>query len=344
MSVLSKIRVLLPRRSFLSCFVATAAGFFWMLLACSTAFGVILSAGNDSSTNLTAASLFSATGAGGPGDPSAPGFNNVGVSSTGNASITYLSNGWAITAAHVTVSGSVQFNSVNYTVGETVQLGSADLQMVHLSSANPYPNLPAITSAQISTSAPTGQVTMIGNGLNSGPQLYWSVNVIPSPWQWTATGAPSGPPPVGVLDLSGFDPAGGHQIRWGQNTAVSGPDVIAPGGSQYQTEAFKTQFASTGNDAAASNGDSGGAAFSLVNGSWQLSGIMLAYDTQTYSGEAAGTELFGDYTYLADLSQYSSQIAATLAIVPEPASMGLALSAATLLGLYALRRRRARMN
>src|ERR1700682_4496186 len=35
-----------------------------------------------------------------------PGFSYVGISSTGGASVTYLGNGWCLTASHVTTSNN----------------------------------------------------------------------------------------------------------------------------------------------------------------------------------------------------------------------------------------------
>ncbi len=336
-------------RSFLRAWGACALAFGLVAAWGAPAQAVILASGNG---NTSAASLFTSggfgSGAGGPGDPTAPGYGNVGRSSTGNASITYLSNGWAITADHVTISGSVSFGGTAYTVGETQHIGSTDLLMVHLSSANPYPSLPAITPAMIGSSTPSGQVIMIGNGVSTtGAQQYWTANETnPSNWVWTQNAGPPGSP--GPDDYTGFAENTNHVIRWGQNTVatytgMSGPftDFLVNDGT-HQTIAFTTLWGNqdgtgiSSNPAQASNGDSGGPVFSFVGGQWVLSGMMI--DISGLSNQPI--EFFGDTTYMADLSQYQSQIAAIMA-TPEPASATLALLAASLLAVHAWRRRTA---
>src|SRR6478672_6068353 len=115
-----------------------------LLLACPPAHAVIVTSGNG---NTDAASLLAA---GGPGDPSLPGFANVG--STGTASAVYLQNRWVITANHVSLGSSVSFGGVPYTIDPTtiVQLVNTDgitptdLKLFRLTTD---PGLPAITSS-----------------------------------------------------------------------------------------------------------------------------------------------------------------------------------------------------
>ncbi len=67
-----------------------------------------------------------------------------------------------------------------------------------------------------------------------------------------------------------------------------------------------------GNNAmVAADGDSGGGVFYKNGGTWQLAGIMLA--VATYSDQPVNAAVFGDETYFADLSTYSSQIAGIMA-------------------------------
>jgi hypothetical protein len=83
-------------------------------------------------------------------------------------------------------------------------------------------------------------------------------------------------------------------------------------------------------------GDSGGGVFSYNGTSWQLSGILLAHDNlSTVSGNVA---VFGyTDTYMADLSQYQSQITQ---ITPEPSSIALLLAGGAV--FWTCRRLRAR--
>ncbi len=343
------------------CAVMVLAALCHAVCLCSTAPAVILGiSGDDSTTNITASSLFSYSGtgggAGGPGDPTAPGFNNVGKSSTGQASVTYLGNGWAITAAHVTISGSVQFNSTSYSVGQTVQVGTSDLELIHLSASSPYPNLPSIGPSLIPSSTPAAAtpLIMIGNGLNSGGEKYWVYNGNTSPGTWTASGPTTGPGDFlnGFFNYQGYeaDPDGPHTIRWGTNSVQSHADSTMNG-----TQVFTTAFGLSGGwwgtttspfEAQATTGDSGGAVFAQVNGQWLLAGIMLgASYSYLQTGEPdpnpPNDPLFETTTQteIADLSQYGSQIAAIMA-APEPTSFALALSAASLLVIRAWRRRR----
>ncbi len=212
------------------------------------------------------------------------------------------------------------------------------------------PNIAGISPSQISTSTPTGSVFMIGNGLNACAQQYWSVDITGTTWQWTQLGsAPSGTAPDGTEYYSGFTPSGGHQVRWGENVVSSTNPFVVQDGS-YRTLSFSTTF-DIGNptfnnetytaqtpltyEAQASNGDSGGAVFSNVGGQWILSGIMTDLGGNE-NNPPAGAELFGDMTFIADLSLYHDQIAALM--VPEPATSTLALVAVLLLAARRLRR------
>ena len=64
---------------------------------------------------------------------------------------------------------------------------------------------------------------------------------------------------------------------------------------------------------------------------WELSGVMLTVGN--LDGQPIETAVFGDQTFIADLSQYRSQI---LVVIPEPSSALLLLAGTLLLN----RRRR----
>ncbi len=359
--------------------VGLMAAAVWLAIP-SMARAVIVSSGNG---NTTGASL---TAAGGPGNPAQPGFSNVGVSSSGGSSITYLGNGWAITSGHVPINASpVRFGSTFYNVDQSsityLQNPAwlvamypnnqvADLKMFRLTSD---PGLPNITGSLLNTATPSGRVVMIGNGrsitpTNAPAQEYWNVNKSnPNSWVWTATGAPGSP---GPNDYSGFDFNTGNTIRWGENTVVPGSDVLVntttgPNNAQLSAIAFRTIFDSNvyptlgslpndptysannalASEAQATTGDSGGGVFVQVGGQWKLTGIMVAASSGGLSNEPGTpwTALYGDTTYITDLSYYRDQILAIA--VPEPSSTVLmvqgGLTLAMLLAL-GVRLRRAR--
>jgi hypothetical protein len=159
------------------------------------------------------------------------------------------------------------------------------------------PNLPSVTIG--STSPAVGwQVTMIGNGRDRNPsEAYWTS-------AWLPATSPS--------PYAGYIWAATNNMRWGTNVISL---VGMPEGIGFNSEtAFATQF--TGNtpyDAQGSSGDSGGAVFHQDgSGQWTLAGIMFAVNCLV--GQPAGTSVFGDTTYSADLSVYRSEIYHTMAI------------------------------
>ncbi|MBI3839111.1 MAG: hypothetical protein HY288_14420 [Planctomycetia bacterium] len=330
-----------------------------LVLSChlvNIALAVVLPSGNG---NTSDASLQSALQS--AGEPSLPFFGNIGLSSTGNASVTYLGNRWAITAGHETIAnvvpnapGGVSFGGNHFNVDESTITylnninadGSlADLKLFRLTSD---PGLPAIAPALISSTAPTGLQIMIGNGrnldLSPGAQQFWNVDMSQTTWQWTSESQPLTP---GPNDFSGFNITGGQIIRWGQDN-VEGPYRFVHTADDSQNHPLKVQGYTTKLDdaiytgtaplpseAGGSNGDSGGGVFALVNGQWQLSGIMVV--VFLLNNQPTLTSVFGEQTFIADLRQYRDEI---LTIVPEPSSLVPAATAAAVLVLF--RRRKAR--
>jgi hypothetical protein len=287
-------------------------------LLCDSAFAVLIRSGNG---NTTA-----------PADD--PGFANVGKSSTGNASVTYLGNRWVLTANHVTINGPVffdpdhdgSFTSFNVDFSTKVQIGTADLQLFRLTTD---PGLPALN---IATSSPVvgDPLIMVGNGLDQGTQRFWTTTGAGAGTVWTEN------PPPGPGNRSGFDEVGGHTLRWGQNS----PNLVnlSDGATSY----FKTKFDDANytipgfaDEAQATNGDSGGGVFQKVAGQWVLAGLIFEAE-DVLPNEPGSESVFGDASRIVDLAKYRSQILALA--VPEPASIGLTLAGAA--GLFLIARRR----
>ncbi|MBI2826487.1 MAG: Ig-like domain-containing protein, partial [Planctomycetia bacterium] len=248
--------------------------------------------------------------AGGTGDgnttapPDDPGFANVGTRGSGTG--IYLGNGWVLTANHVSA-GGVLFNDVwyNAVAGTTVQLTNpagagwtqyTDLILYRIDASPGLPSL-AIGSAP---PAVGWNVTMIGHGRDRQPSEAY----------WTSAWAPSATPST----YDGYIWAATQSIRWGTNTIDT---VNVPQGVQTNSElAFTTSFtANTPNEAQGASGDSGGAVFhkNASTGNWELVGVMFAIST--YAGQPFGTSVFGNTTYIADLSVYRDQILQTVGAV-----------------------------
>ena len=298
--------------------------FLGLVACCQSAEAVVIATGGPNNTAL-----------GGPQN-----FNNVGT--LNGASAIYLTNGWVLTANHVSSSlpASVNFGGTSY----ATQAGSfhrltnsgplstfTDIVLFRLSAP---PALPGVT---ISNSTPTvaSQVTMIGNGrTQQSTPTYWNRTVVAgnSNDTWVETTEP-------LSNISGFRTTATNEVRWGLNAVdannfyINVGSVLAP----VDVVSFSTQFDSgISQEAQAVVGDSGGAVFSNNAGSWELSGMMFAVSTYETQPGGAETAVFGVQTAIADLSYYRAEI---LTIIPEPSACALALLGASTL----LLRRRSRV-
>jgi hypothetical protein len=93
-------------------------------------------------------------------------------------------------------------------------------------------------------------------------------------------------------------------LRWGTN-AVAGTDQWISSDSRDVLTTWMTfEFADGTAEARAVAGDFGGAVFAKHGGQWQLAGIVVA--AEGYSGQPSPelTAVFGNETFMADLSYY----------------------------------------
>jgi hypothetical protein len=263
-----------------------------------------------------------------------PGWNNVGYRGIGTG--VYVGNQWVLTASHVW-SGSIVLGGGTYTLdpgsevaltndGEPGKSTYTDLVLYRLTSD---PGLPSLSIA-MTTPTNGSAVTLIGAGRDRGAFQTWNVNTGTLPWIWTSPGTMAG----------GYQQLTSRTMRWGTNeTSGTGWIAYDPGGGVKDVKAVATTFNFTGgpsDEAQAAVGDSGGGMFVKNGATWDLAGIVLTVDA--FSGQPGFTSVYGNSTYMADLSFYRPQIIAV--VVPEPGAMGVAAAGVVaLVGVVARRRR-----
>jgi len=260
---------------------------------------------------------------GGNGNTSAPadnpGWENVGVLGTGTG--IYLGEGWVLTTPQAGA-GAISFSGVSYnaSTGSTVQLannspGKTPLTGLILFRLDSTPqNLPSLALAA-SPPAVGAPVTMVGAGRDRGAFTQWTTNQTATPWTWTEVSSGG--------NAAGYQTLHTRAMRWGTNT-VSANNLWAVShyGSALDVRSFATAFDFNGNpdEAQAVLGDWGGAVFSKNGTAWELAGVM--FSSAGYSGQPSPelTPVFGNESFLADISAYAPQI---LSIVPEPSPLAL---------------------
>jgi hypothetical protein len=263
-----------------------------------------------------------------------PGWLNV--SFRGNGSAVYLGNGWVLTANHTT-GGSMTFNGQTFSEVP----GSA-----FLLSNNDVPDRTATTDLKLLRidGIPTGvsdlpiaattpalgtPVVMIGAGRDRGAFTQWTVNQTTTPWTWTEVSSGG--------NFGGFQTLGTRALRWGTNNVELINQWIFFEGRDVYTMATGFDFEFGTSEAQAVFGDSGGAVFAKNGSQWELAGIMTAVAGFSGQPNPGFTPVFGNATFMADLSFYREQI---VAVVPEPGGAALVVVALGMAGAWAALRRR----
>jgi len=263
-----------------------------------------------------------------------PGWANIGTRGIGSG--VYLGNGWVLTARHNS-SGNFVLSGTTYmmvpgsqvdiqNLGTPDKSTNTDLIMFQI---NGDPGLPALS---IATAAPANgsAVTMIGAGRNRGAFTTWNVNVDTTPYTWTIDSENP--------NAAGYFWGTTRTMRWGTNVISSTGWLNYTIGDNFDVLTLRTTFndsAGYSNEAQAAPGDSGGAVFFKNGSQWELAGIMVV--TDGFSGQPAQTAVFGNQTFMADLSFYRSQI---VVVVPEPGAATLAGVALAACAAWAAGRRR----
>lgn len=249
--------------------------------------------------------------------PADPGWDHVGT--RGSLTAVYLGDGVVITANHVGA-GDLLLGGQSYPAvpGSDVRISNGDATLADLIVYAVHPE-PALPPLAIAASPPPvgGALVLIGFGRNRGSVTSWDSN---------------GPPPPGPI--LGYEWGVGRSVRWGTNQVEFYPPDKVIG-----TYAFTTSFdgGATAHESQGVNGDSGGGVFAYSGTQWELAGLIYAIGE--YGGQPVDISLYGQLTYVIDLSTYRDEIQNVIAL-PEPAA-GL-WPGALLVCLLARRRARSR--
>jgi len=227
-------------------------------------------------------------------------WNNVGYRGGGGG--IYLGNGWAATANHVGM-GDLDLNGNVYrAVGGSQVNITSDLILYRIDGA---PNLPHVT---ISTAAPAykAPVIMIGTGQDHHPErTTWRVEN--GNWVQSDSGS-----------YTGYYTHDSQTKRWGTNnvyrTNVNSGDMTF----------FSTRFDQNASpfEAQGVGYDSGGSVFIKQNGQWVLAGLM--HNVTNHPGQPGQnlSAVYGNQTWMSDLSRYAGQINGLVGAPPISGSTG----------------------
>ena len=267
---------------------------FILFIKTYTSFAVIVS-GGDGTQNTTAP----------VGDQ---GWSYVGRISNKPSSVTYVSNNWFITAHHIKQLDNptaVILNGTTYNIDSSswtrvtnvVSGTDTDLEMFRVTTSVTDVSGTSVVSSRLSNGT---SVTMIGNGYNrEATETSWDKN-------WVEGGTP--------IRYRGYKWGSGTTKRWGSNTIEGSLSAVDDG--YGVTDVLFTDFDNVDGEAQGATYDSGGGVFANN----KLAGIMLFVGTYS-TNQPDYTAVYGNQTYMADLSSYSIQINNTIAI-PEPAVAG----------------------
>lgn len=241
------------------------------------------------------------------------GWSYVGRISSKPSSVTYVSNNWFITAHHIKQLDNptaVILNGTTYNIDSSswtrvtnvVSGTDADLEMFRVTTSVSDVSGTSIVSSRLSNGT---DVTMIGNGYNrEATETSWDRS-------WVEGGTPT--------RYRGYKwgSAFGTSKRWGSNTIEGSQSAVDDG--YGVTDVLFTDFDNVDGEAQGATYDSGGGVFANN----KLAGIMLFVGTYS-TNQPNYTAVYGNQTYMADLSSYSTQINNTIAI-PEPAVISIFL-------------------
>jgi hypothetical protein len=312
--------------------------FLLLHLGATLASAVVIQGPNGSSTgNITQASLNAFTTA--VSAPAFPYWNNV--IQVSDSSGTYLGSsgayGWVMTAAHVTPLGvgssTITVNGTPYLVRDSQPVGLNDLRLYRIGGETGDPALPGLPNVLMSTASPAAGTSLLDFG--RGSRLEGTVN---SATNSDITLAPG-------TDPNYYEWGSASNMRWGTNATIMlppwlgspTPNLTATVGS-FTTNLIYSSFDDVGSgnyltatEAHFAVGDSGGPAFGLNAGTWQLTGWNLYTLTDPGNpSQPSNTSGFGNLAFYGNISSVKGAIDALA--VPEPAhNLLIVLTASVLL-------------
>lgn len=244
-------------------------------------------------------------------------FENIGRRGDGTG--IYLGNLWVLTAWHLTIHPDTKVHTppANLWLGNTKYLRDTTVTPVRVKNPDesntdillfkllPDPFLATLPYVPIATGTPSigDEMLMVGRGRDrESNQVEWNSNT--TPWTEVASGG----------NRIGYKWAIGKSIRWGtnkvNNTHVTSPGALIFDNGNGNVYAFSTAFNRNSNlpdsEAQVLPGDSGGPAFKMIGGEWVMNGMIDARDF--FDGQPNLTSVFGNESFIADLSIYHDQI------------------------------------
>ena len=152
-----------------------------------------------------------------------------------------------------------------------------------------------------------------GYGQSSDSETTWYVDTTANPYVWDTT------PFVGYTATgSGYYWQSDRDTRWAfEDVSAKNYDYTVSG---MEMEGFTTSFKDEEDYGITADKDSGSGLFAKNGGEWELVGI--ADLVGSYSGQPAGTSVYGNSAIYADLYAYSDQIEQIM-LVPEPATIAI---------------------
>ncbi len=239
------------------------------------------------------------------------GWSNVGRMSTGTG--VYLGNWWVLTAHHVydDVSGqSILFDGVTYPeVSDTaVRLKNpddtfADLTLFRIDGET---GLDAMPIRQNTPPVNTDVTTITVGRVQESAQTTWYIDTDPTDWIWSETDFEDAD-----ITKTGWDTLSARDKLWGEN-------VVEPDGFITPDYMFRTDFDDVDGDMQGVTLDSGGGVFTYNSSSqlWELAGVILSvrqWNNQPNKPGSITTSVYGNSTFMANLSLYTDQISDTIA-------------------------------